>query len=298
MPGKKVAVIGGINMDIWGRPAARLLERDSNPGFVRMMPGGVGRNIAHDLRLLGLPVSLVAALGEDINGRTLLDSCRKLGLDMSLSPVIPGRNSSCYLYITDEQGDMKLAINEMDICREISPAYLETILPQLDRFSALVIDANLSEEAIAFLCRNVRIPLYADTVSTAKAVRLLPCLRCFRAIKPNAAEAEALTGEHDPVKAAEKLLEAGVPQVFISRGAEGMVAADAKDLLILPPMSKTVVNTNGAGDAATAAIVCADLLDMDLRQTAHAAQLAGALTCASALSNAPELSSLFDTLIQ
>ena len=297
MPGKSVAVIGGINMDIWGRPAARLLERDSTPGFVRMMPGGVGRNIAHDLRLLGLPVSLVAALGEDINGRTLLDSCRKLGLDMTLSPVIPGRNSSCYLYITDEQGDMKLAINEMDICREISPAYLETILPQLDRFSALVIDANLSEEAIAFLCRNVRIPLYADTVSTAKAARLLPCLPSFRAIKPNAAEAETLTGEHDPVKAAEKLLEAGVPQVFISRGAEGMVAADAKDLLILPPMSKTVVNTNGAGDAATAAIVCADLLGMDLRQTAHAAQLAGALTCRSELSNAPELSRLFDEMI-
>ncbi len=36
-------VIGGVNMDIGGSPAGRLVMRDSNPGLVTLKPGGVGR---------------------------------------------------------------------------------------------------------------------------------------------------------------------------------------------------------------------------------------------------------------
>ena len=63
----KAAVIGGLNADIWGRPSGPIILRDSNPGSVTLTPGGVGRNIAHDLCLLGLDVSLVSAVGDDSN---------------------------------------------------------------------------------------------------------------------------------------------------------------------------------------------------------------------------------------
>ena len=59
-------------MDIWGRPTGALVKRDSNPGTVRMTPGGVGRNIAHNLRLLGMDVAFVTALGDDLFGRYLM----------------------------------------------------------------------------------------------------------------------------------------------------------------------------------------------------------------------------------
>ena len=61
----KAAVIGGLNADIWGRPSGPIILRDSNPGSVTLTPGGVGRNIAHDLCLLGLDVSLVSAVGDE-----------------------------------------------------------------------------------------------------------------------------------------------------------------------------------------------------------------------------------------
>ena len=48
----RVAVIGAVNIDICGRPFNPLIMRDSNPGTVTMSMGGVGRNIAHNLRLL------------------------------------------------------------------------------------------------------------------------------------------------------------------------------------------------------------------------------------------------------
>ena len=47
-----VCVVGAVNLDICGRPSRKLIFRDSNPGTVTLTPGGVGRNIAHDLRLL------------------------------------------------------------------------------------------------------------------------------------------------------------------------------------------------------------------------------------------------------
>ena len=94
---KRVAVIGGMNMDIGGAAGGELRLRDSNPGRVSLRPGGVGRNIAHNLRLLGLEVSLVSAVGDDPFGRALTDSCRALGLDLSMTRIRPRERSSTYL---------------------------------------------------------------------------------------------------------------------------------------------------------------------------------------------------------
>ncbi len=285
-------VIGGVNMDIWGRPTDRLVAQDSAPGSVTMTPGGVGRNIAHNLRLLGVDVSLAAALGNDSNGSALRASCLELGMNMSLSPVIPGQRSSSYLYISDEKGDMVFAINEMDICREISPDYLSTILPEIEKHSALVLDANLSAEAIAFLCENTSLPIYADPVSTVKGVKLLPHLGRIRCLKPNLLEACALSGESEAENAAKKLIDMGLERVFISLGSEGIIAASKDEFYRLPIIPTHMVNSNGAGDAATAAIVWADMQGFSLYDTACAARLAGAITCRSEKSNSPELGKL------
>lgn len=289
-------VIGGVNMDIWGRPAQDLVLRDSAPGYVTLTPGGVGRNIAHNLCLLGVKVSLAAALGDDANGKILKNHCLELGMDMSLSPVIKGRNSSTYLYITDGEGDMALAINEMDICREISPEYLASILPELEKNSALVLDANISEESIAFICENSELPIYADPVSTVKAVKLLPHLGRIRCFKPNLLEAQCLSGESEAEAAAKALVSMGVERVFLSMGGDGMIAADKDEFIHLPAIPTRIVNANGAGDSAMAAIVWADMQGMSLRDCARAAQLAGSITCQSEKSNSPELGKLKEML--
>lgn len=290
----RAAVVGGINTDIWGRPSGRLIPRDSNPGYVSVTPGGVGRNIAHNLRNLGLEVSLIAALGDDGAGRELLAHCAGAGIDMSLSPVIEGRRSSSYLYITGENGDMELAINEMDICDELNPERLSGMLEKLNGFDAVVLDANLSAGALLWLSENVTAPLFADTVSCAKAGKLIPCLGKLRAIKPNAMEAEALTGERDPEKAAKALVSAGVENVFISLGEKGCIACDGESCLCVPAEETVVVNVTGAGDAATAAMVWAELAGFPLETVAKAAMLAGAMTCRSELSNSPELRKIPD----
>jgi hypothetical protein len=67
----RAAVIGAVNIDICGRPFNPLIMRDSNPGTVTMSMGGVGRNIAHNLRLLGLDVTFITALGGDMYAKSV-----------------------------------------------------------------------------------------------------------------------------------------------------------------------------------------------------------------------------------
>lgn len=69
VPDRYVVVIGGMNMDICGRPTGTVVDRDSNPGVVSMSAGGVGQNIAQNMAHLGMPTYLITVYGDDENGK-------------------------------------------------------------------------------------------------------------------------------------------------------------------------------------------------------------------------------------
>ena len=224
-----VTVVGGMNMDIGGWPSEELVAQDSNPGRVRMSPGGVGRNIAHNMSLMGLDVRLLTAFGDDVYAQKLAAVCGELGIDISQSPVIPGGHTSTYLFINDQQGDMQLAVSDMDIYRNLTPRVLAGRKQLLEGSQVVVIDTNLPAESIAWLADNCHAPIFADPVSTVKAEKLRPVLGKLHTLKPNRLEAELLSGvpitDTDSLhRAAQTLLETGLHRVFISLGADGVYA--------------------------------------------------------------------------
>ncbi len=281
-----VTVVGGVNVDIGGRPEAALVARDSNPGAVHSSLGGVGRNIAHNMALLGLDTRLLTAFGDDLNAQKLAASCGELGIDISQSPVIPGGRTSTYLFINDERGDMALAVSDMEIYRHLTPQALAQRHKLLDASQVVVLDTNIPAESIAWLAENCAAPLFADPVSTAKAVKLKPVLGKLHTLKPNRLEAELLsgvpiTGEASLNKAADALLETGLRRVFISLGAEGVFAADRSGRVQLPCLSAELVNATGCGDAFMAAIAWAYLRGTDLADTARAGLAASSIAMES-----------------
>lgn len=286
---KTVTVIGGANTDICGRPAAAVLSADSNPGRVSVRMGGVGRNIAHDLCLLGERVRFFTALGDDPFGRSLRQSCIELGMDMSGSPLLPGQSSSVYLYITDETGEMLLAVNDMGITDCLTPACFAPYREDICRSDALVLDGNLPAETLRYLCENVPVPLYADPVSAAKAERLLPVLGRLTCLKPNLAEARRLTGEEEPERCVRSLLARGVKRVILSMGSDGLLAGEGTSLIRQPCAPADFVNCTGAGDAAMAAAVYAGLHGLGLADTARLCALAGAAAVEREETNPPHL---------
>lgn len=277
MENKTVIVIGAVNMDICGRPNAKPNLYDSNPGHISTTPGGVGRNIAHNLCLMGLNVKFIAAIGNDLYGNSIYRSCAELGMDMHLCRRISGGRTSSYLYITDDKGDMLAAVCDTDIAGSLTPEYLSTCLDEINAADAVVIEGNLTQETIAWIADNVTAPLYADPVSITKAERIRPAFSKLAAFKPNEIEAKSLTGEKTSLFAAEALMDAGVKRVFVSLGSDGIVAAEGGEVIKLPCLDVNIVNATGCGDASMAAIVWAGVHGLDLAETAGAAMKAAAL---------------------
>ena len=157
-----IAVAGGVNIDIGGRSDAPLVAGDSNPGRIRSSLGGVGRNIAHNLALLGAKVRLITALGADDGAKRVEASCADLGIDLSDSLYVPDGATSTYLFLADSNGDMALAMNDMAIYEQLTPTFLETKLAALNAAALVVLDTNLSAESIRYLGEHCTAPLFAD----------------------------------------------------------------------------------------------------------------------------------------
>lgn len=293
--GSYAAVVGGVNVDIGGTSFAPLVGSDSNPGKVSISLGGVGRNIAHNLSLMGTDVRLLTAYGDDLNGERIAASCSELSIDLSHALRLSGQATSTYLYIADDKGEMSLAVSDMEICKKITPGYLAGQMNILKNAQVVVADCNIPAESLAFLAMNCPVPLFIDPVSTIKAEKLRPILGKIHTLKPNKLEAELLSGVQihsmeDVAKAADKLLALGVHRVFISLGGDGVYAAMGDERLQLPNIPGTPVNTTGCGDAFMAALVWAYLEGLDLGNTALAGLAAGSIAMESAATINPQMS--------
>ena len=266
-------IIGGVNIDIGGRPDKDLIEKDSNPGRITSSLGGVGRNIAHNMSLLGMDVKLITALGEDSNAVRVAESCKELGIDISHCCHTTEDPTSTYLFIAERDGDMAVAISDMNIYRHITPAFIESRMDVINQSEIVIVDTNIPEETIAYLAENCRVPIYADPVSCTKAEKLLPVLGKLHTVTPNKLEAEVLTGitidsDEKLDEAAKLLFDKGIKQVFITCGADGLYAANREVSYRLPNLKCKLVNATGAGDAMVAGFAYAETKGFDLREIA------------------------------
>ena len=290
-----IVVVGGVNMDIGAVSGAKLVARDSNPGRVTTSLGGVGRNIAHNLCLLGEQTAMVTVLGQDAFAQSVRENAADIGLDLSHSATIPGGRTGTYLFIDDCDGDMALAVNDMGIYDHITPEFLRQRLDFINHAGLVVVETNLPGAALEWLCGHCTAPILADPVSTIKAPKLLPVLDKLTALKPNRMEAELLSGvtvtdEASLYRAADTLLAAGLQRVFLSLGADGVLAADHERKVHLHNLPARMVNTTGCGDAFMAAVARAFLDGADLETAAKRGLAASAIAMESADTINPAMS--------
>lgn len=272
--GQYVAVCGGANMDIGARSFAPLRGKDSNPGCVEVSLGGVGRNIAHNLSLLGVDVCLLTALGEDVYTERIERSCEELGIDLSHALRVKGGKTSTYVFIGDERGDMALAVSDMTICEELTSEYFASQLSLLNGAAMVVADANLPQSSLLYLAEHCTAPLIVDPVSVSKAEKLVPILDRIHTLKPNKIEAERLSGisirdEQSLFAAADALLARGVQRVFISLGEQGILAAEGGEKYWQKICPAQMKNATGAGDALTAALAWSQIKGKSLAESAR-----------------------------
>lgn len=290
-----VCVIGGANLDICATPYNNLIAEDSNPGKIKTSFGGVGRNIAENLTKLGIQVELITAIADDLHSENLILDCKKKNIDISNSLYLSESKTSMYICINNENGNMNVAVSDMDIMEQITPSFLNTKMDVINNAKACVVDANIPEKTLHYLLDACNVPIFLDTVSVNKCQKLKNKLSGVHTIKPNLAEAELLSvmkikNTQNLRKAAYAFFEQGIKQIFISMASSGVFYSDGKEFGILPCIRKNVINTNGAGDCFTAALVYAFLNNMTLKDTAKFAQAAAAICVTSELAVSEKLS--------
>ena len=293
--GSYAVVVGGANVDIGGRSLAPLVPGDSNPGRVGLSIGGVGRNIAHNLSLLGADVRMLTACGEDLYGQQRCTASSAAGIDMSHILKLRDERTSTYLYVTCPDGEMALAVSDMTICDRIDPDYLASHYALLQNARVIVCDANIPASSLHYLAEQFRAPIFCDPVSTAKAEKLRPILSRIHTLTPNRLEAELLSGVRiesraDAETAARALLDAGVQRVFLSLGGDGRYAATRQQSCWMDNLPCRMVNTTGCGDSAMAALVWAYLEGLSLEGSVRAALAAGSITIESPEPISPQMS--------
>jgi len=275
-----VVVIGGANIDLRGRPAGEVLARHtSNPGNINVGSGGVGRNVAHNLALLNVPVTLLSAVGDDGEGIRILEETGKAGVKTEQMIISGEHPTGIYLAILDEKGEMEVAVSDMRILEEVTVEYLRSKAYLIKESKIVVMDTNIPEESIEYvvdLCNKVKVPLLIEPVSVEKAGKLRKVLDgsgkwYIDYTTPSEDELESIleaeVGGHQNmglVRAAEKLKRRGAKNVIVTLGKRGIYVScrgtgegKKEDCWskFMAPYRGEVVDVTGAGDALVAGLV-------------------------------------------
>jgi len=291
---KQVAVIGGVNMDISAALTSPFVPADSVPGRVTLGCGGVARNIAHNLRLMGHEVMFVSVFGGETFGEMCWRECQAIGLDLSLSERCEGMRNGMYLCVNDQTGDMIAAVADTDIIARITPEFLEARIDAINASALVIADTNISTDALEYLIDHCTAPLMVDTVSTAKAPRLVKALQqsethALHALKLNHQEAQAVTHSTSAMEAADRLTAMGVGQVYITLGGEGVYCSDGHRHEHLKAIPTRVINTTGAGDAFIAGVAHAQIAGIPFPDCAQTGLKAAHATLLSLQTVNPEI---------
>ena len=244
----RICVIGGANVDITATAAEAFRVGDSNPGRVEVSWGGVGRNIAHNLALLGDEVELLTIFGGGLFGPVIAAACEKLGMGIRHSEIAAEGTNSFFVSINNADGELVGGVADMNATEGMTPRWLAARREVINAADAVVADANSSAEALAWLIDHCERPLFLDAVSVAKAGRIREAValskrKAFFALKCNAIENVELA----EVRCCRRR--------YVSVGAEGLKVESEGRLYEFPALPCIVRNVTGGGDALLAGIV-------------------------------------------
>ena len=277
----KITVIGESNIDIAVVPHAELNTTGCTPGAIAFHHGGVARNIAHNLCMLGHEVRLASVFGNDNFAGQLIEDCRQLGMDLSLSSRFDAK-SPIFLSFNDDTGNMLSAVSDASLNDRMDLDWLKGKMEAINTADIIVADTLISAEALAYLIDHCEAPLYIDTVSPGKAMRLVEAMKIKKrhtifALKCNHVEAAQITGESDTIDSAKKLNDSGINHVYLTMGSSGAVYCSEGFATAFPALPSPITNVTGSGDAFFAGIIHAhavghfgkDALPFGLKAASH-----------------------------
>ncbi|MBS1519276.1 MAG: hypothetical protein JSS91_14430 [Bacteroidetes bacterium] len=262
---KFASVIGGINIDIKGTAFSEINESGSYPGEVFISPGGVARNVSENLARLGIDVKLFGCVGDDHFGNLILNETASAGVDTDYIIKAKGMKTSAYLSAAGSNKDFFYAVNDMQNSMElITPLYLKQIQEVLGKSSLIVLDTNpdaeFLNEAVRF-ANEKNIPVFIDTVSDKKALKVSDISGKIDYLSPNNSEFVKLFGDYRGTGELEKKLNEGkfdnFSYILLKKDKEGadVICSAEKIIYHTDALNTAIKEVSGAGDAFNAGFI-------------------------------------------
>jgi pseudouridine kinase len=304
-----VLVIGATLLDTKGKPVDGLEPGTSNPAMIRSTRGGTARNVAENLARLGAEVHLLTAIGNDTTGQQLLAQTAAAGVHLEHVLVVEGQNTGSYMALLEPDGLLSVALDDVSVMRALTAAHINRHRALFDQAAMVVMDGSLTEAAmktVVRLARKYHAPLCADPSSARLAHKLRPYLPDLHLVVPNEVElaelCEADFSGFDPevsLSLARTLVMRGVERVVVTLSNYGLDYATSDETGYIPPTHSEMIDSTGAGDAATAAIIFGLLNDLPAIEAIRLGAAAASLTIQTVQTVVPDLSldMLYDHLI-
>ena len=221
-------------------------------------PGGATANACAIAARLGGDVALAGGAGDDQWGRWLRDDLAAEGVGVEWFELVEGERTAVALVTVGPDGEPAYLVHGGVIPALLDlPAAVDGCDALMFASNALVHDsvreATLAarERAIeqgkpVVVDANLRLHRWDNPGRAATELRA--CLPGAFLVTCNRAEAKMLSGEDDPLRAAEGLLAGGARNVVVTLGGEGALLRGELRRQV-PGVPAKVRNTAGAGDA-------------------------------------------------
>ena len=291
-----VVGIGSANLDIYGKSLIDLKPKYDHPSKITTSVGGVTRNVLCNLSLLKVQTKLLAALGDDVFGKIILEDCIKNNIDINNILKINDESSGVFMQILDNKNDMHMALCDMSINKNITVNYLKKNENILKNAKIIFFDPSLPLDSIEYLVNTFGEKIYLDPLSDEYAKKIKPFINRIYTLKPNKTELEVLSdtkinNEEDLEKACKIIIDKGVKKLYVTLGEKGALfySKEKKIRKRFRPV-ENMVNASGAGDSFFATIIFGNINKLDEIESLELALAAGIITIKSKETISSELS--------
>jgi ribokinase len=255
---RRVVVLGDVMLDVVVRRLAPLAPTSDTPSSIRVTRGGSGASLAIAVAATGHEVIYVGAAGRDGAATIVGDALRSANVTAQLEPVDAATGTVVSLVGDDGQRAM---LTDRGANSSLSESFvfgrLAVPFDHLHVSGYLLLDPSTRAIGVAALAlakaRNRTSSVDVCSVAPLRAVTPEVFLKAAEgALQLFANEEEALLlTSTDSVEDAMAYLVARFDEVVITRGSEGAVASVGETQSRIAAQDATVLDTTGAGDAAT-----------------------------------------------
>ena len=260
-----MVVIGTVFVDIKGFPDDLYIPEGRNAGRVKIVHGGVGRNVAEDIANVELRPRFVGMVDDTAEGAEVLRKLKNHKVNTDYVAVTQD-GMGMWLAVFNNGGDIAGSISK----RPTSDAMLRMLEEKGDEIFAdadsIVIEIDLDKELIKTVFRyaekyHKKVYAVVANMSLASQRRdFLQSIDCFVCNEQEAGilfvcDFSGLTPEELCEELSRRVVSARIPSMVVTMGSRGAVYADMNgDKGVYPARKVKVRDTTGAGDAFCAGV--------------------------------------------